>query len=125
MTRRLLYSPLLLLAVCAGSHCQTVDHPLPVGGEVKAPKALKHPLPYAPVNCGNGSEEGETTIAIVVNEKGHVARAQLATSSGSAEFDKDALKTAKQYEFEPATLDGHPVAVQMNIAMNYRSHRVR
>jgi periplasmic protein TonB len=35
-------------------------------------------------------------------------------------LDKKAVEAVKQYTFEPATLRGQPVAVQVNIEVNFR-----
>ena len=111
----------LACAACA----QTVQAPLQVGGDVIAPKLLKHPDIDAPRNIGGGDEAGEATISLVVDAKGHVASAHLLTSSGNAAFDSGALSAARKYVFAPATREGKRVAVQISIAMNFRTHVLR
>jgi periplasmic protein TonB len=35
-------------------------------------------------------------------------------------LDEKALQAVKQWKFEPAMKDGHPVAVQMNVEVSFR-----
>ncbi len=110
------------MALGSAPLAQTVKTPLQVGGDVQAPTLLQHPDVHAPINQGQGDESGEATISIVVDSKGHVAEATLLSSSGSAEFDHNAVLAARKYVFAPAMREGKPVAVQMSIAMNFRTH---
>jgi protein TonB len=40
--------------------------------------------------------------------------------SGGATFDKSALEAVNKYRFDPATRNGQPVPVQINIQVQFR-----
>jgi TonB family protein len=38
-------------------------------------------------------------------------------------LDEKAIEAVKQYRFNPATFEGHPVPAQINIEVNFRLYR--
>jgi TonB family protein len=65
--------------------------------------------------------QGVSVVGLVVDSKGmprdlHIERS-LAT-----DFDKSAMDAVRQYKFEPGKRDGKPVAVSINIEVNFRRY---
>jgi TonB family protein len=93
-----------------------------VGGPVSAPELFYAPDPKYPKG---ETKEGVVVIALIVDAKGipqqvHVIR------SFAPDFDKSAIGAVKQYRFMPAMLTAKssrkPVAVAVNIEVNFRHH---
>jgi TonB family protein len=62
--------------------------------------------------------KGKTVLWLIVTEQGKVASARVVRSLRK-DLDREAMKTVKKWIFEPATKDGKPVMVQMNIEINF------
>jgi TonB family protein len=57
---------------------------------------------------------------VEIDDKGKVQDVKVARSSGSSDFDHDALSTVRRWRFKPAMCDGKPIAVNINVEMNSR-----
>jgi protein TonB len=55
-------------------------------------------------------EQGEVLLDVYVGEDGRVSDVKLKKSSGSDLLDRTAIDTVRRWRFEPATVDGKPVA---------------
>ncbi len=62
--------------------------------------------PRRELNAGN---QGWVQLSFVVTEDGEVIDPVVTDSSGGHRFEREAIRTIKQWEFEPATWDGEPV----------------
>ncbi len=82
----------------------------------KAPKAIKITDPKPARHPGKGA----TMVGTVVGIDGRSHDARVIQSSGSKEADDNALEAIQKWRFEPATVDGHRVAVQITINMDTR-----
>jgi protein TonB len=67
--------------------------------------------------------EGETVLAIHVNEEGTVDTAWVAATSGHEAFDSAAVEGAQRLVFEPASRGGEPVAVQVLLPVQFQRQR--
>jgi TonB family protein len=56
---------------------------------------------------------------MIVNEKGLPTDIGLVKSVGYG-LDESALLAAGEYRFEPATLNGKPIAVRVTVEVNFR-----
>lgn len=63
--------------------------------------------------------QGSTTVQIVVDAKGAVARGRV-LESDHPEFGDLALEAARAWRFEPATLDGKAVSVAVMLALDFK-----
>jgi TonB family protein len=84
--------------------------------DVKPPKAIKITDPKPARHPGKGM----TLISATVGIDGWAHDAKVIESSGSEESDDSALAAIQKWRFKPATVDGHPVAVQISIKMDAR-----
>jgi TonB family protein len=110
----------LLMAVAmssGGAKAQTTDHPLQVGGQVKAPVAIYTPMPQFPKGALTGNPATQFMVSLVVDQQGLPQKVRMFKGM-SEERDKYALDAVRKYRFKPATLDGQAVAVELKIEVN-------
>jgi TonB family protein len=86
--------------------------------KVTAPKAIDMPDPEPAFDPG----KSPTVIWVVVGSDGRVHDAKVIKSSDSTKADANALTAVKKWRFKPATKDGVPVAVQINVEVDARHH---
>jgi TonB family protein len=83
------------------------------------PKVKKFQDPAYPEAERKSGNEGRVFLHIVVDAKGNV-RMPMVDSSPSLEFSNSAIEAAKKWSFEPAKLNGQPVATLIVIAVRFR-----
>jgi periplasmic protein TonB len=90
-----------------------------VGGGVSAPKAVFAPEPEYSEEARKAKYQGTVVLWLIVGEDGrtHDARVQRQLGMG---LDEKAIEAVKQWRFEPAMKDGHPVKVQVAVEVNFR-----
>ena len=93
--------------------------PLRVGGDVAAPVKLFAPPPRYPEIARRAREQGLVVVEAVIDETGAVTRARILTGLRFG-LDEAALEAIERWRFEPATLNGKPVAVLYNLTVNFR-----
>lgn len=72
---------------------------------VAAPVTVRQGLPQPPGDVPAGAQG---SVEVVINEAGAVERAVLRGSFGGR-YDRLVLESARQWRYEPATIDGRPV----------------
>ena len=90
-----------------------------VGGGVSAPRILYSPDPDYSEEARKAKFQGTVTLWLVVGADGRPRDARVARSLGMG-LDEKALAAVRQWKFEPAMKDGRPVAVQINVEVNFR-----
>jgi periplasmic protein TonB len=90
-----------------------------VGGSVTPPHALYSPSPEYPKSERDKHHQGKVALRIVVGVDG-LPRDIAVTRSLSDVFDQAAIDTVKRWKFSPATKDGEPVAVYINVELSFR-----
>jgi periplasmic protein TonB len=93
--------------------------PVKIEGAIKHPKPLQTVEPIYPPEEKENKVEGAVICEVVINEQGKVESATVQKSSGSANLDQAAIDAIEKWTFEPATLDGKPVAVFYHLAINF------
>ena len=73
-------------------------------------QVLKQTPPKYPRASKRRSQEGWVMLSFMIRENGSVVDPIIEDSSGEPDFDKAALKAVKSWRYDPATLDGEPVA---------------
>jgi periplasmic protein TonB len=58
-------------------------------------------------------------VSLIVDAQGNPQRVQVLRPLGKG-LDEKAVAAVRQYRFKPATLQGKPVAVELNIEVNFR-----
>ena len=99
----------------------TYGHVYEVGHGVSAPVPLKTVLAKYPESVRKKGEklEGIVLLGLVVDAKGMPQDVHI-VKSFRADFDAEAVKAVKQYQFKPAMRSGKPVAVSVKIEVNFR-----
>ncbi|MBI2922626.1 MAG: energy transducer TonB [Planctomycetes bacterium] len=64
--------------------------------------------------------EGTASIELLVTDRGEVAEARLAKSSGHQALDEAALEAARTWTFEPARKGGIAVAARVRMPVTFR-----
>ncbi|HYH00636.1 MAG TPA: energy transducer TonB [Terriglobales bacterium] len=66
--------------------------------------------------------EGTVILTLTVDEKGKVKTVKVHSGLDKG-LDKNAVNAAKKWKFEPATVDGKPVASEINVSVDFRLYR--
>jgi TonB family protein len=90
-----------------------------VGGGVSAPRALSTPDPEYSEEARKAKYQGTVVLWLIVDQSGRPQQVRVARSLGMG-LDQKAIEAVKQWKFEPAMKDGRPVAVQINVEVNFR-----
>ena len=93
-----------------------LDHVRP---DVTAPKAVYTPNPEYTDRARRQKIRGSVVLSIVVTDKGLVRDAKVVTGLDN-DLDRQALKAVGAWRFEPATKDGKPVAVRVNVEADFK-----
>jgi periplasmic protein TonB len=73
---------------------------------------------YPPMALRMGLE-ADVPLKVYVDENGRVLKVEVTKSAGMG-FDEEAVKTVKQYRFEPAMSDGKPVPTEFSYVYRFR-----
>ena len=90
-----------------------------VGGGVSAPRVIYQPDPEYSEEARKAKYQGTCVLWVVVGPDGrpHEIRVQRTLGMG---LDEKAIEAVRSWKFEPAKKDGQPVAVQINVEVNFR-----
>ncbi len=89
------------------------------GRGVSAPRALYDPDPEYSDEARRAKYQGNVLLSLIVDATGHVREIQVARSLGMG-LDEKAIEAVKKWKFAPGMKDGHPVAVQVSVEVNFR-----
>ncbi|MGI9102327.1 MAG: energy transducer TonB [Terriglobales bacterium] len=90
-----------------------------VGGGVSAPRALSTPDPEYSEEARKAKYQGTVVLWLIVDQGGRPQNVKVARSLGMG-LDQKAIEAVRNWKFEPAMKDGRPVAVQINVEVNFR-----
>jgi TonB family protein len=93
--------------------------PYRVGGGVKAPTPLETPDPEYSEEARKAKYQGVVVLWLVVGPDGRPKNIKVERPLGMG-LDQKAVEAVQRWKFEPATKDGKPVAVQINVEVNFR-----
>lgn len=92
-----------------------------VGGGVSAPVVLHAVEPDFTEQARIANLQGTVVLRIIVDSNGNPQNIRIERSLGMG-LDEKAVEAVRQYKFTPATFQGHPVAVQMNVNVEFHLH---
>ncbi|MGA6986904.1 MAG: energy transducer TonB [Terriglobales bacterium] len=101
-----------------GSGGGTGGGPFRVGGGVSAPKAIYSPDPEYSEEARKVKHMGVVVLWLVVGPDGKPRDIRVVRTLGLG-LDEKAIEAVKNWRFEPALKDGKPVAVQVNVEVNF------
>ena len=80
---------------------------------------LSAPDPEYSEEARKAKYQGTVVLWVVVGPDGRAHGMRVARSLGMG-LDEQALDAVKRWRFEPSMKDGQPVAVQINVEVNFR-----
>jgi TonB family protein len=89
-----------------------------VGGGVSAPKAIYSPDPEYSEEARKVKQMGVVVLYLVVGPDGKPRDVRVVRALGLG-LDEKAIEAVKSWRFEPALKDGKPVAVSVNVEVNF------
>jgi TonB family protein len=89
------------------------------GGGVTAPKAIYDPEPEYSDEARRVKHEGTVLLSLIVDQQGRARNVRIVRSLGMG-LDEKAIQAINKWKFAPGTKDGYPVAVQVNVEVNFR-----
>jgi TonB family protein len=95
--------------------------PAPVAKSVVAPRLIEEVRPDYPARAQADGVAASVTLELDIDVAGAVARASVLQPAEAAGygFDEAALAAAAKLRFEPARLDGEPVAVRIHYQLHF------
>ena len=109
------------LGVGAGSGGGYGGGIMSVGGGVSAPVVIHSVMPEFTESARNADYQGTVSVQLIVDPQGNPQNVHVVRHLGMGLDDK-AVQAVRQYRFHPAMYQGHPVAVQMIIDVDFRLH---
>ncbi|HEX4604565.1 MAG TPA: energy transducer TonB, partial [Candidatus Angelobacter sp.] len=89
-----------------------------IGNGVSMPRAIYSPEPEFSEEARRSKYQGEVVLLATIGADGLPRNLTVVRSLGMG-LDEKALETVRTWRFDPAKKDGRPVAVQMNIIVNF------
>ena len=89
-----------------------------IGGGVSAPVILFQPEPEFSEEARKAKVAGNVLVYLQVDASGRPAHVRVLRGIGLG-LDEKAMEAVRQYKFKPAMENGHPVAVEMNVEVNF------
>lgn len=92
--------------------------PVHLGNGIEAPKKLFGPKPRYTEEARQARIQGTVILQAVVDIDGNVTAVEVLKGL-PFDLDDSAIETVKSWKYEPATRDGKPVAVYINLLVNF------
>jgi periplasmic protein TonB len=92
-----------------------------VGGGVSAPQVIHAVEPMFTDDARQANFQGNVQVQLIVDPEGNPQNVRLMSHLGMG-LDQKAIEAVKQYKFRPAMYQGHPVAVQIIIDVDFHLH---
>ena len=89
-----------------------------VGGGVSAPVPLNKPEAEFSEEARKAKYQGTCLVGMVVGTDGLPREIRILSSLGMG-LDEKAMEVARKYRFQPAMKDGHPVAVEIALEVDF------
>ena len=89
-----------------------------VGGGVSAPRVIYQPEPEFSEEARKAKYQGVCTLGLIVGVDGRPRNIRVLSSLGMG-LDEKAIEAVKNWKFEPALKDGHPVPVEIAVEVDF------
>lgn len=90
-----------------------------IGGPVSAPQCAFCPDPKYSEEARRARHQGTVLLRVIVDEQGRAQDIRIVKKLGLG-LDEEAVRGVRKWRFKPAERFGKPVAVYMNIEVNFR-----
>jgi TonB family protein len=97
------------------------EGPMKVGGSVKEPRLLTRVMPEYPLVAKEANIQGDVVVKTTIDQKGNVVNMQ--SISGPAMLRGPALAALHRWKYEPSTLNGQPISVEMLVTIKFSTNR--
>jgi TonB family protein len=92
--------------------------PLAIGGDVKQAKLIFSVSPVYPTLAKNQHVSGSVMVDALIDASGRVTTMKVV--SGPTLLQQAAMDALKQWKYQPAQLDGKPVAMHLTVTIQFR-----
>lgn len=92
--------------------------PVHLDGEISAPVKVYFPRPRYTEEARQARLQGVVVLQVVVRSDGSVGEIEVLKHLGLG-LTESAVETVRTWGFEPATLDGDPIPVFLNLVVNF------
>jgi TonB family protein len=89
-----------------------------VGGGVAPPRVIYNPEPEFSEEARKAKYQGTCTLGLIVGTDGRPSNIRVLSSLGMG-LDEKAIEAVKNWKFEPAMKDGHPVRVEIAVEVDF------
>ncbi len=89
-----------------------------VGSQLKAPRQTYSVNPEYPPLALQARIHGTVVVDAIIDEHGNVVRARVI--SGHPLLIAPALKAVLQWKYEPTSLNGQPISVELQVLVNFK-----
>ena len=117
MARPLVATLLLLIALTSLAASQAVPIRVRAGDNVMSVRLLRRVPPVYPPLARQARIQGTIILKVLISKSGDVANLQLV--SGHPMLAPAAIEAVKQWKYDPYLLNGEPVEVDTNVAVNF------
>jgi periplasmic protein TonB len=93
--------------------------PIRVGGDVKPPNKISAPPPQYTEIARKARIQGVVIVEAIIDKEGNVTNVKVLKGLPMG-LDQSAVDAVKEWKFQPATLNGKPVAVIYNLTINFQ-----
>jgi TonB family protein len=97
------------------------EGPVKVGGNVKEPRLISRVMPEYPLVAKQAGIQGDVVVKTTIDQKGNVVNMQIV--SGPAMLRGPAIGALRRWRYEPSTLNGQPISVQMLVTIKFSANR--
>jgi TonB family protein len=94
-----------------------------VGGNIRAPRKLKHVSPVYPAAMRAAGIEGTVPLEAIITAAGTVQSVRILSATVHPELALAAVDAVRQWQFEPTLLNGSPVDIAMSTTVTFTIDR--
>jgi protein TonB len=94
--------------------------PIRVGGNVQAAKLIVQTPPEYPAELQQAGIESSVTIKAFISTTGEPTNLEVISPGGDPRLVRAALDAVRQCRYQPARLNGEPVAIDTQITVDFR-----
>jgi protein TonB len=84
------------------------------------PLYKKNPPPEYPRKARRRGYQGIVTLAVLVDVDGHAKKLKVARGSGYRLLDRAAVRSVRNWEFEPGSKNGHCIEMWVEVPIRFR-----
>jgi len=88
------------------------------GGEVQQARLIKTVAPVYPALAKSSRVRGDVVVDALIDAAGNVTNVKV--TSGPVLLQQAAVQAVRQWKYEPAQLDGQPVAMHLSLIVKFR-----